>query len=303
MIKSFIAGIRHASASWKMILLLLVASLLLSLPLAAPIFLLVSQTSGGTLLARRLLADQLDVVWLTDLFNEQIAGFSLATISLQLGLLTLVIGGAYLLLNTLLTGGILEVYASEDRRFTMRKFFSGGGAYFWRFFRLLLISLIYYGLAVGVYALLVWRIRVADRQAAVEQPGVLKNYAAGALLLLLLAVANMIFDYAKIGAVTGDRRKMFRETLRAAPFPERVRALSPDRRDRSDTVFLLRLASRPGLANVCRGRLAGIHHWPTRAGFTDVDAARVLRLGAGSLPAAHPGSGASERSRKRRAGG
>ena len=130
----------------------------------------------------------------------------------------LVLGAAYLLATTFFAGGILEVYAAEDRRFTMRKFWAGCGAYFGRFFRLLVISLIFYGVAFVIYGLLVWRISAAESKATVERPGVLETYAAVVVLLLLLAVVGMIFDYAKIGTVTSERRKMWRETFKATRF-------------------------------------------------------------------------------------
>jgi hypothetical protein len=226
MIKSLIVGIKQASANWKLILLLLAIYLLVSLPLAAPVFVLILQTSSGTAAAERLLADKLDVAWLIDLINEQLTGLSIATLGAQLGLMLLVIGSAYLLLNTFFAGGILEILTSEDRPFTMQKFFAGCGAYFWRFFRLMLVSLIFYGIAIGLYLLVRWPLTKADDRATVELPIVIKQYALGLLLLLLLALVNMIFDYAKIGTVIHDRRKMFRETFKALRFAFRRFAIT-----------------------------------------------------------------------------
>lgn len=74
MIRSFLVGIMEANRSWKMILLLLAANILLSLPIVVPVFLLIVLTSGGTLEADKLLADKLDVVWLIDVFNHQFPG-------------------------------------------------------------------------------------------------------------------------------------------------------------------------------------------------------------------------------------
>lgn len=50
-------------------------------------------------------------------------------------------GAGYLLLNTLFAGGVIGVINSADGLFTMRKFWGEAGAHFWRFFRLMLISL------------------------------------------------------------------------------------------------------------------------------------------------------------------
>jgi hypothetical protein len=218
MIKSFLKGIRAATGSWKMILLLLFANIVLSVPLALLVFVLITQTAGGTLFVQRLYDDKLDSMWLIDMINEQFAGASPATFALQVAGMLVVTGTVYLLINTLLAGGIIEVFASTERRFTMRKFWGACGGYFWRFFRLMWISMIFYAMAIGVYALLAWRIGVADKTATVERPTVIKSFAALLFLLLLLSIMSMVFDYARIAAVINDRQRMFRETFKAAGF-------------------------------------------------------------------------------------
>src|SRR5262245_59146545 len=154
MIRSFFVGINETSRSWKMILLLLAANLLVSIPVIVPIFLLVIAASGGTVAADRLMADKLDPAWLIDVANHQFPGAAIETVAMQVGALFAVMGVCYLLLNTLLAGGVIGVFNSADGWFTMRKFWGEAGAYFWRFFRLTLISLIFYGVSVGVSALL-----------------------------------------------------------------------------------------------------------------------------------------------------
>ncbi|MGH9768338.1 MAG: hypothetical protein ACREAB_12960 [Blastocatellia bacterium] len=218
MIGSFLIGINEANRSWKMIMLLLAANILISLPIVVPIFLLIVFTSGGTLAADRLMADKLDVVWLTDLFNHQFPGAALETVASQVGILLAVTGVGYLLLNTLFAGGVIGVLNSADGWFTMRKFWSEGGAHFWRFFRLMLISLIFYGVAIGIYALLRWPIEDAAEEASAFESVIYKRWAAMALLALMFAFVNMVFDYAKISTVIHNTRGMFRETFRALRF-------------------------------------------------------------------------------------
>jgi hypothetical protein len=218
MLASFFHGLVRASRHWRIILLLLVANILISIPVVVPFFLLIAQTSSERLAANAMLADKLDLNWMTDLINERFPGESLASLGGQMGALLLVMGVSYLLLNTLFAGGILEVFASQDGRFAMRRFWAGCGAYFWRFFRLLLISLLFYGAAYFVYFLISKPIDAAAKQAATFTPVFYRRWAASLLLLLLFAFVNMIFDYAKIGAVVGDRRGMFRETIRAVRF-------------------------------------------------------------------------------------
>lgn len=222
MIRSFFVGINEASRSWKMILMLLAANVLLSLPVIVPIFQLFVGASRGTLAADRLMADKLDAAWLIDVVNHQFPGAAIETAALQVRAMFVVMGVCYLLLNTLLAGGVIGVFNSADGWFTMRKFWGDAGAYFWRFFRLTLISLIFYAGAVGIYMLLRWPIENATERASAFESVIYKRWAAMALLALLFAFINMVFDYAKIGTVThSDRRNskgMFRETFRAFRF-------------------------------------------------------------------------------------
>src|SRR5215475_12669583 len=222
MIISLFVGINEANRSWKGILLLLAANVLSSLPLIVPIFLLVFGASRGTIAADSLMADKLDAVWFIDVVNHQFPGAAIETVALQVGGLFVVMGVFYLLLNTLLTGGVIGVFNSADGLFTMRKFWGEAGAYFWRFFRLTLISLIFYGVAVGIYLLLRWPIVNAAERASAFESVIYKRWAAMALLALLVAFINMVFDYAKIGTVAHseirDSKGMFRETFRAFRF-------------------------------------------------------------------------------------
>src|SRR5262245_40182536 len=148
MFNSFFSGMSRASRSGKLILLLFVINILFTLPISLPIFLLLANTSRETLAVDKLVADKIDINWITDLFNQQFAGASIENSAIQVAVMVLVLGISYLLANTFFAGGILEVMAG-DGKFTMQKFWSGCGEYFWRFLRLIFISLFFYG-AVGL---------------------------------------------------------------------------------------------------------------------------------------------------------
>src|SRR5262245_43686129 len=218
MIGSFLFGISEANRSWKMIMLLLAANIMLSIPVVVPIFLLIISTSRGTPAAARLAADKLDFIWLIDVINHQFPGAALETVISQVAVTLGVAGVGSLLFNTLLSGGVIGVINSTDGMFTARKFWGEAGAHFWRFFRLTLISLIFYGVAIGVYALLRLPIGKAAKEASAFGPEIYKRWAAMALVALMLAFVNMVFDYAKIGTVVKDSKGMFREVIRAFRF-------------------------------------------------------------------------------------
>lgn len=218
MIRSFFIGLLHACRGWKMILLLLVANNLVTIPLVLPIFWLVAATTSGTLTADRMFANQLDARWLIDVYNQQMPGFSIDTTGVQIGLLLAFLVLIYLLMNTFFAGGIIEVLAADYGHFTMRRFWGGCGAYFWRLFRLMIISLIFYGIAGFLFYLATMSYAEAEKQATAFESIVYRRWGSVALLVLLLAFINMVFDYAKIRAVVEDSRAMLAGSFRALGF-------------------------------------------------------------------------------------
>lgn len=218
MLTSFWTGIIQATRNWQLILVLLAASLATAIPVIIPIFLLFTMTSSSTLAPYLLLAHKLDVAWLIDLLNERLSGFSLDSSALQVGVLLLVAAFFSLLLNVFFAGGIIEVLSDGYGRFSLRRFWAGSGSWFPRFFRLWLLSLIPYGAVFGAFVLVTMYINKWDKEAWQEKPGDIASLAALALLLLVFMIINMIFDYARIGAVINQSRGMFRETLRSFRF-------------------------------------------------------------------------------------
>ncbi|HEY7545201.1 MAG TPA: hypothetical protein VID27_09980, partial [Blastocatellia bacterium] len=204
MLRSFINGITQSSRSWKMTLLLVAANFLFALPLAVPVFLFVMKSAGGTIFAQRLFADNLDALWVSDVINDRIPGASLASFGTEMLVMLCAMGLIYLVVSAFFAGGIIEVFASEDGRFTMKKFFSGCGNCFWRFFRLLLMSIIFYAIAGGIFIWLVFSIDSSDKLSTVERPGALKTLTAALLMAALMALVGAIQDYARIGAVLND---------------------------------------------------------------------------------------------------
>jgi hypothetical protein len=218
MIRSFIIGLLHANRSWKMILLLLAANNLFTLPLVVPVFWLVASTTGRTLAADRMFADKLDIRWIIDITNNRMPGFSLESTGMQIVLSLAVMGFIYLLLNTFFAGGIIEVFAVDYGHFTMRRFWAGCGAYFWRFFRLLLISFFFYGGAGFIYLVVRGMVGSAAAEATSYDSFLYHRWGSLLLLVVMLGFVNMVFDYAKIRTVVEDSRSMFRETFSALGF-------------------------------------------------------------------------------------
>src|SRR6516165_11134092 len=112
------------------------------------------------------------------------------------------------------TGGILAVYR-DDRRFTTGEFFAASGAFFWRFVRLMLFSLVPFGILAEAFSG-VRRIaaRLGDRATAAETEFYILLMGSVVVVLLVLFV-RLWFDIAQVRAVVQDERRMWPNLWRA----------------------------------------------------------------------------------------
>lgn len=116
--------------------------------------------------------------------------------------------GVYVLIWIFLSGGVIRRY-QRDRVTSIAGFFSDCGAYFFRFFRLALITGIVYAVLFGaLHPLLFGNIYPRLTAGALEPAAFAIRTGFYALFVLLLAAANIVFDYAKVRAVVEDRRSM-----------------------------------------------------------------------------------------------
>ncbi len=105
-------------------------------------------------------------------------------------------------------GGILTVYR-DDRKLRTGEFFGASGAYFWRFVRLALFSIVPF----VILAFAFWGVNrlsdyIGDR--AVSAQTALYILLSGAILITLLALfVRLWFDIAQVRAVVQDERRMW----------------------------------------------------------------------------------------------
>lgn len=120
----------------------------------------------------------------------------------------------FLLFMLFVTGGILESYR-QDSRLTAGEFFGASGAFFWRFFRLALISIIPFIVVSMIYQGLD---KVADHfgdLAIADQVGIFLSLGAFVVFLLLALWVRLWFDVAQVRAVALNERGMWRDSWRA----------------------------------------------------------------------------------------
>jgi len=106
-------------------------------------------------------------------------------------------------------GGILETYR-QDRRLNTGEFFAASGAFFWRFVRLLLLSIIPFVIAGMIYqGLSKLADHIGDRATA-DQVGIFLSIAAVIIFMLLALWVRLWFDLAQVRAVVQSERGMWR---------------------------------------------------------------------------------------------
>jgi hypothetical protein len=120
----------------------------------------------------------------------------------------------FLLFMLFVSGGILETYR-QDRKLTTGDFFAASGAYFWRFVRLLLLSLIPFIVVGMIYQGLSKLSDYVGDRAIADQVGIYLSWFAIAVFLLLALIVRLWFDIGQVRTVAQNERRMWRNTWKA----------------------------------------------------------------------------------------
>jgi hypothetical protein len=110
----------------------------------------------------------------------------------------------YTLLSTYFAAGFISAY-SEESAFTLKEFLSKGATYFGRFFRLFILSLIFFSLFFALMNMINQGISSMTTNSPSEMTPFVWYLARNILFFFLLAVFLMWFDYAKIRLVVDNR--------------------------------------------------------------------------------------------------
>jgi hypothetical protein len=114
----------------------------------------------------------------------------------------------FFLFMLFVSGGILEAYR-EDRRLSTGDFFAASGAFFWRFVRLVLFSLVPFAFLWSMYPVVDQLSDYLGDRAVADQVGILIQLTGTVLLALLAFLVRLWFDLAKVRAVARNERRMW----------------------------------------------------------------------------------------------
>src|SRR5664280_463727 len=115
----------------------------------------------------------------------------------------------FLLFMLFVSGGILETYR-QDSKLTAGDFFAASGAFFWRFERLMLLSIIPFVVAGAIYQGLDKLSDYLGDKAIADQVGIFSGWVGLVVFLLLALAVRLWFDLAQVRAVAQNERGMWR---------------------------------------------------------------------------------------------
>src|SRR5271165_4545137 len=125
-----------------------------------------------------------------------------------------------------ISGGILEVYRQDRRRVDSGDFFATSGAFFWRFVRLALFSLVPFALLGNAYLSVEKASDYLGDKVVADQVGFVIWLVGVIILVLLTLFVRLWFDLAKVHAVARDERRMLRSAWKGLDLTRRqMRAL------------------------------------------------------------------------------
>lgn len=120
----------------------------------------------------------------------------------------------FFLFMLFVSGGILETYR-QDRRLTASDFFAASGGYFWRFVRLMLLSLVPFFVIGMIYQGMGKAADHIGDRAIADQVGIFLSLLALLVFVVLALIIRLWFDVAQVRAVAQSERRMWRNTWRA----------------------------------------------------------------------------------------
>lgn len=205
------AGFTGANAQLRLAFLLWGINLVFALVVAIPFFHLLDESLSRSLIGQRSLRFP-DANWLIGLLHSQQSFLD------SLSVTVMWVALSYMVVNALLSAGVLEILAGGSR-FSFRRFFEGVVRHGGPFLRLFILSLIIYFLIFLLLHDLLEKALDGLSRGWYSEAGALGLYwAKNVLLAVILLGTVMIFDYAKIRVVLESSPRAVGEAVRAFRF-------------------------------------------------------------------------------------
>jgi hypothetical protein len=205
------AGLKKVNNNLHFIGLLWIVNIAFAMILSMTLYRLLNADLSGSLVGDSLLQG-FEFRWYQEFFFKYETTLEMFTHTLT------IVGSIFILIQTFLLGGILTVLNSAERKTLFIDFFYGGVQYFYRFFKILLLSMLFY---LGLFFINRWGTAATENLLGASESEALRisviviRYI---LLALIFFCLNIVFDYTKIRVVVHQETKILREWWRAVKF-------------------------------------------------------------------------------------
>ena len=205
--KSFNQGLKTTNERWKLVLYIWLINFIFSILMITPLYFLLRKEFSHSLMGDRIYQG-FNLLWLGDLaykykdFYPPLLGW------------LLIPGLFFLLLFVFLNGGLLGRIAAQEEKVNLSNFFADCGQYFFRFFRVFLLSLFGYFLVfVIIFRGISPFFDLWTENASSEWPLIYAANIKFLLAILLFSIIRMFFDYVRVRLVVEDSKKTIKATI------------------------------------------------------------------------------------------
>jgi len=214
LLKAFKKGNIQPFYQKRLMFILWVINFVTAVLVSVPFYFIVESFAGYSLMGKELNGG-ISLLFITELINNH--GHSIGTVIISI----LLTGIFYIAACIFMNGGAISLLVNNEKYKIIRKFFSAGGAFLGRFFRLFLFSLFMY-VFICYFLIHKWIMSPLIKKTAMNVPGdaSLVNMQIFEIILLILAFGfiAMIFDYAKIRTASEDEKSMIFSLLNSIVF-------------------------------------------------------------------------------------
>lgn len=200
---TLVQGFRAIFYNSKFMILLWAINAVAALIIAVPVYHILVDSLQQSLISDRL-AVQIDYIWFLQF--QEIYKLQLEQIPLTI----YAVVGLYTLIQTFLLGGLIAVFNNPQKNHTV-DFFYGGVKYFFRFTKILIITLLFFATAFKINELLGSLITWFYKDSENVWAEFVIRSARYVLLIFLIGLVTMISDYSKTALAINDRTGALRE--------------------------------------------------------------------------------------------
>lgn len=203
-------SIRTVWYNAKFVILLWVINAASGVVLSVAIFHLLLSSIGRSFISDNL-ANSFDYFWFIQFMQKNDVPLE------QYPLLIYSVVVFYTLLQTFLLGGLIAVF-NQPKKNHFVDFFYGGVKYFYRFFKVVLVSVLFYALAFKVNdytgEFITWMFKNSEN---VMGDFILRSLRY-VLLVFLIGVVTLLSDYSKVSLAINDKTKIIKQVYSAILF-------------------------------------------------------------------------------------